>query len=149
MFSTVINKLNSNVKRKTLISKKVNGFTLTELLIVLAIIGILILVALPDQSSTISKAKAVEAKLQLQALHSMQKAYFYEYSKYAENLSELGFEQMTLVSQGGQANYQIEINITQEGYEAVATSVVDFDRDGNFNTWKIDQNKSLQEIIKD
>ena len=43
-------------------SKKLKAFTLTELLIVLVIIGILVLVALPNLMPMISKAKSTEAQ---------------------------------------------------------------------------------------
>ena len=37
----------------------------------------------------------------------------------------------------------------ENGFRAQAVSVVDFDKDGNFSTWEIDQDKNLKEIIKD
>ena len=37
------------------------------------------------------------------------KSNFYTYSRYSSSLEELGFEQSPLVTDGGSANYQIEI----------------------------------------
>jgi type IV pilus assembly protein PilE len=34
-------------------------------------------------------------------------------------------------------------------YRATATAVVDFDNDGVFNVWEIDEKKQLKEITKD
>ena len=48
--------------------KKLKAFTLMELLIVLIIIGILVLLALPNLMPLISKAKSTEAQLQLQQI---------------------------------------------------------------------------------
>ncbi len=130
--------------------KKLKSFSLTELLVVLVIIGILVLLALPDQSSVISKAKATEAKLQLEHLHALQQAHFYEYSSYTTDLDKVGFNQQPLVTNGGSANYQIEVISAQSGsYLAQATAVIDFDQDGVFNQWQIDQNKNLVEVTKD
>ncbi len=128
----------------------VNAFSLTELLVVLVIIGILVLLALPDQSSVIAKAKATEAKLQLEHLHSLEKSYFFEYSKFSQSLEDIGFEQQKTVSEGGSANYLIEIKEAgASNYLARATAVVDFDQDGTYNTWEMNQDKQLVETVKD
>jgi type IV pilus assembly protein PilE len=72
------------------------------------------------------------------------------YSRYSNNLNEIGFEHEKLATEGGKANYLIEVvesSIT--GFKARATAVVDFDGDGNFNTWEIDEAKNLIEIKQD
>lgn len=129
---------------------RIRAFSLPELLVVLVIIGILVLVALPNLMPLISRAKTVEAQQQLAYLHSLEKSYFYTYSKYSSSLDEIGFEQSTLVSDGGQANYVIEIvEATEHGFRATATSITDFDGDGVFNVWEIDERKELRETVKD
>ena len=130
--------------------KKLKAFTLTELLVVLIIIGILVLLALPRLMPLISKAKSTEAQLQLEHVHTLQKSYFYMHSKYSTDFDELGFEHVPLVSEGGSANYKIEIQeATNNTFKAVATAVTDFDGDGGFNVWEIDHDKKLLEKIKD
>jgi type II general secretion pathway (GSP) G protein len=65
-------------------------------------------------------------------------------------LEELGFEQSRLVTDGGQANYLVEIvEASEHGFRATATAVVDFDGDGVYNVWEIDQDKNLRETVKD
>lgn len=126
------------------------AFTLTELLIVLVIIGILVMLALPKLMPVISKAKSTEAQLQLNHLYTLQKNHFYMYSKYSADLEEVGFEQSELVSESGSANYLITISeSTNATFKASATAVTDFDGDGIFNVWEIDQNKNLKEVVKD
>lgn len=130
--------------------RSISAFSLPELLVVIVIIGILVLIALPNLMPLISRAKSIEAQQQLVFLHSLQKTYFYTYSKYSSSLDELGFEQQPLVTEGGNANYVIEIvEAADATFRATATSVVDFDQDGIFNVWEIDQNKKLVEITKD
>ena len=126
------------------------AFTLTEVLVVLIIIGILVLLALPNLLPLITKAKSTEAKVQLEHIHTLEKSFFFEKSKYTKDLAEISFEQQKLSTEGGQANYKIEITeVTESGFKAKASSVVDFDADGTFNVWEIDQDKKLTEVIKD
>lgn len=135
---------------KTGLNQKLKAFSLPELLVVLVIIGILVLIALPNLMPLISKAKSTEAQQQLVFLHTLEKSYFYTYSRYSVSLDEIGFEQSRLVNDGGNANYRIEIvEATERGFRATATAVVDFDGDGIFNVWEIDQDKELKEVTKD
>lgn len=132
-----------------LFTKKLRAFTLTELLVVLVIIGILVLLALPSLMPLISKAKSTEAQLQLEHVYTLEKTYFYQYSKYTNSLSDIDFEQQKLVTDGGHANYKIEIiDASNTSFKARATAVVDFGGNGNFNVWEIDQDKNLKEVTK-
>lgn len=126
------------------------AFSLQELLIALAIMGILVLIALPNLMPLITKAKSMEAQQQLGFLQTLEQNYFYMHSRYCGSLDELDFVQEPLVNDGGNANYLIEIvEASSDGFRATATSVVDFDRDGIFNVWEIDQDKHLVETTKD
>lgn len=53
------------LNRNTFRGKALRAFSLTELLVVLVIIGILVLVAMPNLMPLISKAKATEALLEI------------------------------------------------------------------------------------
>ncbi len=131
-------------------NRKLQAFTLTELLIVMAILGILILLALPKLMPLISRAKSTEAQLQLNHLYMLQKTHFYTHSKYSSDLDEVGFEQEKLVTEDGSANYVVEVTESSTtGFRATATAVVDFDGDGEFNVWEIDHDKKLKEVVKD
>jgi type IV pilus assembly protein PilE len=136
----------------SLLRKRVKAFTLTEILVVLVIVGILVLLALPILLPMITKAKATEAKIQLGYVQTLEKNYFYEHSKYSKDLTEIGFtqEKLTTESKDGRANYRIEItNATNTTFTATATAVVDFNGNGTFNVWEIDQDKNLREITPD
>lgn len=131
-------------------NSKLSAFTLTELLVVLIIIGILVLVALPNLMPLISKAHSVEAQTQLNHLYSLEKSHFYMHSSYTNDLELLGFQQEPLVANGGQAKYQVEVlENSATTFLARATSTVDFDGDGVFNVWEINQDKQLNQVIKD
>lgn len=138
--------------KSSLFRKRVKAYTLTEILVVLVIIGILILMALPNLLPLITKAKSLEAKTQLNHLQTLEQSYFYEHSKYSKDLTEVGFIQEKLVTDGkeGRANYRIEItNATNSGFTAKATAVVDFNGNGTFNVWEIDQDKVIKEVTPD
>lgn len=131
---------------------QVSGFTLTELLVVLVIVGILVLLALPSLMPLISKTRSLEAKQMLKHVQTLEKMYFFENAKYSGDLKAIGFEQQPLVTEGesGKANYRIEIvAATNSTFKARATSVTDFDKDGKFNVWEIDQDMNLKEVAED
>lgn len=131
---------------------KLAAYTLTEVLVVLVIIGILILLVLPNLMPLITKAKTTEAKMQLEHAHQLEKTYFYENSKYTTDLLSTGYIQEPLSTEGsqGKANYRLEVTAaTESSFIIRATSVVDFDGDGNYNVWEIDQDKNLKETVQD
>lgn len=128
----------------------VKAYSMTEILIVLCIIGIILLMVLPNQTSVISQAKSIEAQAMLNQVYGLQKSHFYRFSKYSGNIEELGFEQELTVEEGGQAVYKIEIvEASTTTFVARATAVSDLDGDGSFNTWEINENKVLTEVVKE
>lgn len=129
---------------------KVKGMTLIELLLVLALIGILLSMAVPKLMPIIGRTKSLEAQMQLKHVLSLEKNYFYINSKYSSSPDDIGFEQSKLVTEDGKANYKIEITeATNKSFIAKAVSVTDFDQDGQLNVWQINQDEEIKEIIKD
>jgi len=131
-------------------STRLKAFNLIEILTVLAIIGILILAVMPNYNSVVNKAKATEAKINLGHIHLLQTGFFQENSKYAAELSQIDFEPELDIESGGNAKYKFEIlESSNNSFIARAVAVVDFDGDGVFNVWEIDQKKNLKETVKD
>ncbi|GGX27286.1 hypothetical protein [Aquimarina muelleri] len=140
------------MKKRKVIAKNIylKAYSMSELVIVLCIIGILILLVLPNQTSVVAQAKAIEAQSMLNHIYGLQKSHFFRYSKYTTSFEALGFEPALSVNEGGQAVYKIEISeASTNSFKARAVSQSDFDGDGNFNTWEIDQDKLLKETVKD
>jgi prepilin-type N-terminal cleavage/methylation domain-containing protein len=72
--------------------KRQDGFTLVELMVVVAIIGLLSAVAIPNFKKYQAKSKMSEAKLQLSALYTAQAAFFSDFNIYAACLRYMGFD---------------------------------------------------------
>ncbi|MBK7948644.1 MAG: prepilin-type N-terminal cleavage/methylation domain-containing protein [Deltaproteobacteria bacterium] len=72
-------------------TKRSRGFTLIELMIVVAIIGVLASVAIPSFINYQLSSKRTEAYANLSALAKAQKSYFAEYNTFVPALSEPGF----------------------------------------------------------
>ncbi len=136
--------------RTTFLTKKVAAFNMQELLVVLVIIGILILIALPNLMPIISRTKALEAQINLSTIHNFQRNHFFMYSKYSNDFNSIDFIPNKTVENGGTANYEYEITLaTNNSFKAKAIAVTDFNGNGVFNVWEIDQDKKLKEIVKD
>lgn len=137
-------------KKTSICEKKLAAFNLQEMLVVLVIIGILILIALPNLMPLIAKTKSLEAQAQLKHLYNLEKQHFYMNSKYSAEFNEIDFEVPLSVRENGKANYSYEIiEASHNGFKARATAVADFDGDGVMNVWEIDQDQNLKEVIKD
>jgi len=129
---------------------KVKAINLQETLIVLAIIGILLLLALPNLMPLIAKAKSVEAQVQLKAIYNAQTTHRYMHSKYTNDMNELDFEAPKTVQENGTANYVYQlISADNATFKARAEAITDFDGDGVMNVWEIDESGTPKQTVKD
>jgi type IV pilus assembly protein PilA len=68
-----------------------SGFSLVELMIVVAIIGILSSIAVPQFQKFIFKARQTEAKTGLSSLYTAEKAFYGEWSQYSSVFGTVGY----------------------------------------------------------
>jgi type IV pilus assembly protein PilE len=130
--------------------RRIEGFSLTELMVVLVIIGVLVLLALPKLLPVVTKAKTTEAKLMLKQVQTLEQSYKFEHDRYTTALNEIGFEQDKLVADGGQARYKIEIvSADEKAFTAQATATVDFNGNGVYNVWTVDESGAIKEKVPD
>ena len=83
--------------------RKSRGFTLIELMIVVAIIGILAAIAIPNFIKFQAKSKQSEAKTNLKAIFTAEKSYYGEKDTYHKEFSIVGFKP----ERGNRYTYQI------------------------------------------
>ena len=93
---------------------KDQGFSLIELMITVAIIGILAAIVLPSYSSYVQKSNRTEATRNLTVLAGRQEDYYMDYRRYAADTDELGIG----------ATY-----VTESGYYQITTASIDTNAD--------------------
>ncbi len=111
------------------------GFTLIELMIVVAIIGILAAIAIPNFMNYQCKAKQSEAKSNLGTIRTNQEAYRAEYDTYKDALPAIGF------ATSGNTRYTYSTTGTTTGFTATATSTTV--KTGATDTWTMTEAGSL------
>jgi type IV pilus assembly protein PilA len=67
------------------------GFSLVELMVVVAIIGVLASIAVPSINKYLAKARQTEAKTSLSSLYTSEKAFFAEYTAYHGMFGAVGY----------------------------------------------------------
>ncbi|MFL5783774.1 MAG: type IV pilin protein [Bacteriovoracaceae bacterium] len=72
--------------------RRQDGFTLVELMVVVAIIGLLSAVAIPNFQKYQARSKTAEAKLQLAAIYTAEASFFADYNIYAGCLIYMGYD---------------------------------------------------------
>ncbi|MEW5742227.1 MAG: prepilin-type N-terminal cleavage/methylation domain-containing protein [Myxococcota bacterium] len=93
------------------------GFTLVELMIVVAIIGILAAIAIPNFIKFQARGKQSEAKTNLKGLFQAEKSYFAERDTFAADMQSIGF----IPERGNRYAYALAATPTSWQQRRVAT----------------------------
>jgi type IV pilus assembly protein PilA len=128
------------------------GVTLLELMIVVAIIGILAAIAIPNFLRFQLKAKSAEGKTNLAAIRTAEESYFAEYGLYVSadpsppslnNNTKTNFSH-AVASQGfdavgwepeGQVYFSYNVEISTAADQFTAAAMADIDNDTEYQVW--------------
>jgi len=137
--------------------RKKKGFTLVELLVVVAIIGVIAGLAIPRFMRSSSRAKQGEAQLILKQIYDMQRAYRQQHDAYYPT------DGSTIVVQPGDAigsldvevmssaRYSYSVTATRTSFVANAGSkkATGLDDDPTLDAWSINQSGILTCVSND
>ena len=121
--------------------KEQKGFTLIELMIVVAIIGILAAIAIPNFMNYQCKAKQTEAKYHLGELRMAEEVYFSDYDVYKD---ENGFDALGFDAKGD-TRYSITVPTIDNSnmyFMARAQATIN----GSPDVWTMTSNGTLQNV---
>jgi len=100
--------------------KKQNGFTLIELMIVVAIIGILSAIAYPSYQSYMKKSARADAKVGLTKLADKQERFYLQNNTYTATIADLN---TSTTSEEGYYDFTISSTDLVSGFIITATAV--------------------------
>ena len=110
-------------KRKEAIMNE-KGFTLIEIMMVVAILAILVAISIPQYKNFISKAKRTDAYLTLDAIHKAEISYFSENDQFAHGNSLQVLEKLGVVRSGTTSTGYMINNFTFGSNPTAAESYV-------------------------
>ncbi|ALO34138.1 methylation [Colwellia sp. MT41] len=102
------------------IVKKQQGFTLIELMIVVAIIGILAAVVYPSYADFVVRSNRAEAQRELMRLANLQEQLFVDRRSYSADMTDLGMSANPYVTES--KNYSISSVVANNGTTFILTA---------------------------
>lgn len=154
-----------------------SGFSLIELMIVVAIIGILATIAVPNFTRFQAKAKQSEAKGYLSAIYTAEKSHLAEWDRYVGYVTSLGFQlegnpryidvgfnthtaytttppgwtagASPLAARGTPANLNAVCTNNAAGTTFLACAEGNIDTDATIDEWRINESRTMTNSTND
>ncbi len=143
-------------------NRKQKGFTLLELMVVVAIIGVLAMIAIPLFGGMLKRAKTTEVKSCLGEIRILEEAYLTEYETYVgvppmqeipaglhtdqdgdrDNMGQIGFHPKGLTRFAYTITSADSLTFTAQG-------AGNLDDDAALDTWTINERAALQHTVVD
>ncbi|HEY8099057.1 MAG TPA: type IV pilin protein [Methylobacter sp.] len=110
---------------KTKIHKTQRGFTLIELMITVAIVGILTAIAIPSYSGYVQKSRRTSAETALLDLASREAKYYSTNNAYTNSMTSLGYASAgpIAVPDATSNYYNLSVALNGTGFTATAAPV--------------------------
>ncbi len=118
------------------------GFTLVELLIVLAIIAILSVIAIPSYRKYVMEARQTDARVQLRAIYLAEELYHSTHNTYTADTTKLtGWKDRV------KAYTFTIVSADKDHFKAKAQG--NLDSDETLDTWEIDETGTITHTVDD
>ena len=119
------------------VNKNTKGFTLIELMIVLAIVGILSSIAYPSYQDSVRKSRRIDGKSVVVDVAALQEKWYFQQNQYTDDAADLG------VTGSSDGFYSLSVNQTScssDGscFQVIATAVGGQLEDTSCRTFAID-----------
>lgn len=105
------------------------GFSMVEMLVLVAIIGILASIATASYLAVRNKARTVEARLALHTIYNLEIAHQKDTGAYSADLNAIGFRML------GAPRYTYSVAASPASF--TATAVANLDLDADLDTWVV------------
>jgi type IV pilus assembly protein PilE len=108
-------------------TNKARGFTLIELMIAVAVVGLLAAIAIPSYSEYVKRAKRAEARAEVLKGEGWLERFYSENNRYDSSAAagtNPGFNsRFSVVPSTGSANYSLTLTVTSGAYTITAAPV--------------------------
>jgi len=101
--------------------KRINGFTLVELLITVAIVAILASVAFPAYTDFVARSNRTEGQRELLRIANLQEQLYVDTRAYTSDMTKLGLGQDPFITENDY--YSIDATLANGGFVLTATAL--------------------------